>query len=120
MAAAINPADKSLILVIELFLSIQQAKIFWPTDFARIARPLCGSATLASPSRLLTKLRLQETEHELKCIPSLGDSFGSLAGVAAVLLPIPEAGNYSAAAAQCFSASPSFAHACIRASARAR
>ena len=38
----------------------------------------------------LTELRLRETGRERKCIHPLGDSFGSLAVIAAVLLQQPE------------------------------
>ena len=40
--------------------------------------------------RLSTKLRLRETGREWKCIHPLGDSFGSLAVIAGVLLQQPE------------------------------
>jgi len=45
---------------------------------------------LLSQRRLLTELRLRETGRERKCIHPLGDSFGSLAVIAAVLLQQPE------------------------------
>src|SRR4030088_3160117 len=69
--------------------------------------------------RLLTELRLRKTGRQRKCMPPLGNDFGSIAVIAAVLRQSPDAGSYSAAAAQCFSASPGLAHTSARASARA-
>jgi hypothetical protein len=65
------------------------------------------------------ELRLRETGARMERIHPLRNDFGSIAVIAPVLLRSPEAGSYSAAAAQCFSASPSLAHTSTRASARA-
>jgi hypothetical protein len=53
-------------------------------------------------------------------MPPLGNDLGSIAVIAAVLRQSPEAGSYSAAAAQCFSASPGLAHTSARAAASIR
>jgi hypothetical protein len=59
---------------------------------------------MLSQCRLLTELRLRETGRERKCIHRFANDFGSVAVIVAALLGSREAGSYSAAAAQRFSA----------------